>query len=97
MKDFELFVSTITIDALQQQAHPIRRQSVADAAQQILNDNQTDSELTSFTAIDGQTLPLTPLEQFLALRGTLRDDPAFDQAMDYLDQAWQSWTTPSSV
>ncbi len=48
-------------------------------------------------SIEGQTLRLTPLEEFLALRGALREDEAFDQAMTYLDRAWQTWTSPSSV
>ena len=30
------------------------------------------------TVVDGQTLRITPLEQFLALRGALKDDPEFD-------------------
>ncbi len=45
-------------------------------------------------SIEGQTLRLTPLEEFLALRGALREDEAFDQAMTYLDRAWQAWTSP---
>ena len=49
------------------------------------------------TSIEGHTLRFTPLEQFLALRGILREDEAFDQAMTYLDQAWQTWTSPPSV
>jgi len=49
------------------------------------------------TSIEGQTLRLTPLEQFLALRGALQEDEAFDQAMAYLDQAWQTWTLPPSA
>lgn len=49
------------------------------------------------TAIDGQTLRITPLEQFLALRGILENDSEFDAAIDYLDKAWQEWQTPDSV
>lgn len=38
-----------------------------------------------------------PLERFLALQGVLRDNEAFDQAMEELDQAWSAWTaTPSA-
>jgi antitoxin component of MazEF toxin-antitoxin module len=48
-------------------------------------------------SIEGQTLHLTPLDQFLALRGALREDDAFDEAMAYLDRAWQTWTQPTSV
>ncbi len=49
------------------------------------------------TIIEGQTLRLTPLDQFLALRGTLRDDDAFDAAIELINQGWQSWTIPDSV
>lgn len=49
------------------------------------------------TIIEGQTLRITPLDQFLALRGTLEDDPDFDTAIEFLNQAWQEWTKPSSV
>jgi len=37
------------------------------------------------------------LDQFLALRGALRDDEAFDAAMEFLEKAWQQWTTLESV
>lgn len=49
------------------------------------------------TIVEGQTLRLTPLDRFLTLRGTLREDKAFDEAIDYLNQAWQSWTLPNSA
>jgi antitoxin component of MazEF toxin-antitoxin module len=49
------------------------------------------------TIVEGQTLRVTSLDHFLALRGTLDDDEAFDSAIKFLDQAWQSWTTPNSV
>jgi len=49
------------------------------------------------TIIDGQTLRLARLDQFLALRGALREDKAFDEAIEFLDQAWQSWTMPNSA
>ncbi|MBD3324400.1 hypothetical protein GF339_07425 [candidate division KSB3 bacterium] len=48
-------------------------------------------------SIEGDRVRFTPLEQFLALRGILREDETFDQAMTYLDQAWQVWTAPPSV
>ncbi len=41
------------------------------------------------TVIDGQTLRITPLDQFLALRGALENDQAFDTAIEFLNQAWQ--------
>jgi hypothetical protein len=37
------------------------------------------------TMIEGQALRLAPLDDFLALRGVLRDDREFDAAMEYLD------------
>ncbi len=49
------------------------------------------------TVIEGQTLRLTPLEKFLSLRGILKDDQEFDDAITYLDQAWQEWTLPNTV
>lgn len=49
------------------------------------------------TVIEGQTLRITPLDQFLALRGALEDDQEFDTAIEYLNQAWQEWQTPNSV
>jgi antitoxin component of MazEF toxin-antitoxin module len=49
------------------------------------------------TIIEGQTIRLTPLDQFLSLRGTLREDDAFDTAIEFLNQGWKSWTTPDSV
>lgn len=45
--------------------------------------------------VDGQTLRLTRLDMFLALRGALADDEAFDRAIDFIDQAWNSWTIPN--
>ncbi len=49
------------------------------------------------TITEGQTLRLTPLDKFLALRGTLREDKSFDKAAEYLDQAWESWKIDESV
>ena len=49
------------------------------------------------TIIEEQTLRLTPLENFLALRRTLKDDQGFDAAVEYLNQAWQEWTLPYTV
>ncbi len=45
--------------------------------------------------VDGKTLRLARLDKFLALQGALADDDAFDKAIEYIDQAWQKWTTPS--
>ncbi|MEA3340566.1 MAG: AbrB/MazE/SpoVT family DNA-binding domain-containing protein [Chloroflexota bacterium] len=49
------------------------------------------------TVVEGQSLRLTPLDQFLALRGVLREDKSFDTAMEFLEGAWSSWTIPGSV
>jgi antitoxin component of MazEF toxin-antitoxin module len=47
--------------------------------------------------VEGKTLRLARLDKFLALEGALADDDAFDEAMDYLDRAWEKWTPPVSV
>jgi hypothetical protein len=47
--------------------------------------------------VDGQTLRITPLEQFLALRGALKDDPEFDAAIKQINQGWQEWQIPGSA
>jgi antitoxin component of MazEF toxin-antitoxin module len=49
------------------------------------------------TVVDGHTLHLTPLDRFLALRGALRDDEAFDAAIEFLDKAWQQWAALESA
>lgn len=47
--------------------------------------------------MDGQVLRLAPLDQFLALRGSLREDESFDEAMQLLNESWQSWTVATSA
>ena len=47
--------------------------------------------------VEGETLRLTRLDWFLALRGVLADDEEFDRAMEQIERAWQSWTTPASA
>lgn len=49
------------------------------------------------TIITGRTLRITPLDQFLALRGVLKNDQEFDGAIKFLNQAWQEWQPPNSV
>ena len=56
MKDFDLFVSTITLDALQQAEPRLQRQNLAEAAQRMLHEYQTNAELTSFTVLDGEPI-----------------------------------------
>lgn len=47
--------------------------------------------------VEGQSLRLARLDQFLALRGVFADDQDFDDAMNSLDHAWTQWTSPNSV
>ena len=47
--------------------------------------------------VNGETLRLARLDRFLKLRGMLADDDAFDRAMEWVDRAWQTWTTPVSA
>jgi len=49
------------------------------------------------TTVEIHTLRLTPLPQFLALRGVLSDEVAFEEAITYLEGAWQSWTMNESA
>jgi antitoxin component of MazEF toxin-antitoxin module len=49
------------------------------------------------TIVEGRTLRLTPLDQFLILRGALQEDKDFDAAIEFIDRAWQSWTTSNSA
>ena len=48
------------------------------------------------TIVEGRTLHLTPLDQFLALRGALREDESFDAAVELVDKAWSSGSMKSS-
>lgn len=47
--------------------------------------------------VEGENIRLARLDEFLALRGILAEDEDFDQAMEYLDQAWNAWTPPASA
>ena len=58
--------------------------------------NLTDGAAVKAT-VDGQTLNLSPIAQFLALRGILQDDDSFEEAINSLDAQWQSWTTDLSA
>ena len=49
------------------------------------------------TIVEGETLRLARLDKFLGLRGAFANDESFDRAMERIDQAWKSWTLPSSV
>ena len=48
-------------------------------------------------SVDGHNLRLTPLEEFLSLRGVFREDEAFDEAIEELNQGWKNWTMQPSV
>ena len=47
--------------------------------------------------VDGQTLNLSPIAKFLALRGILKDDDVFEEAINSLDEQWQTWTADLSA
>lgn len=47
--------------------------------------------------IDGQSLNISPIAEFLALRGVYSDDASFEQAIQSLDGQWESWTKELSV
>ena len=47
--------------------------------------------------VDGNTLRLERIDKLLKLRGVLANNPAFDQAMEYLERAWKAWTPPDFV
>jgi antitoxin component of MazEF toxin-antitoxin module len=47
--------------------------------------------------VDGHQLNLVRIEEFASLRGALAGDEGFDEALELLDRAWQSWKSPSSA
>ena len=47
--------------------------------------------------VEGQTLRIARLGDFLNLRGALADDEDFDQAIEELAQRWNAWTLPASA
>ncbi len=47
--------------------------------------------------VHGEALVFDRLEGFLALRGALTDDEAFDQAMELVDRKWRAWSAPASA
>lgn len=47
--------------------------------------------------LDGQTLRLAKLDSFLHLRGVFAEDSSFDEAMNLLEQSWQSWNSARSA
>jgi bifunctional DNA-binding transcriptional regulator/antitoxin component of YhaV-PrlF toxin-antitoxin module len=53
---------------------------------------QEGDEVKAF--VEGNTLRLQKLDDFLSLGGALANDAGFDEAMQYLEKAWQAWTPP---
>ncbi|HEY6333442.1 MAG TPA: AbrB/MazE/SpoVT family DNA-binding domain-containing protein [Blastocatellia bacterium] len=47
--------------------------------------------------VDGHKLGLVRIEEFASLRGALAGDDGFDEALELLDQACQSWKSPASA
>ena len=47
--------------------------------------------------VDGQTLSLSPVAEFLALRGVYSSDKQFEGAVDSIQQQWDTWTTDISA
>jgi antitoxin component of MazEF toxin-antitoxin module len=60
------------------------------------NLNLNDGEEVK-TVIEGKTLRLSSLNQFIALRGALSEDDEFDTAIEFLNKAWDSWKTQDSA
>lgn len=47
--------------------------------------------------LEGDTLRLSKIEDFLGLRGVLASDTEFDLALDILDKNWQAWKLSTSA
>jgi antitoxin component of MazEF toxin-antitoxin module len=47
--------------------------------------------------VEGDAIRVSRLDKFLALRGSLANDNAFDQSIEALDQEWQAWTSAASA
>jgi antitoxin component of MazEF toxin-antitoxin module len=41
--------------------------------------------------VDNGALRLKKLDAFLRLRGVMANNKGFDEAIEYLDKAWQAW------
>lgn len=54
IQDFDEFVSSVTIEALQRTPETPLDQELIDAAQLMLHEYQTNPELTQFTVLDGE-------------------------------------------
>jgi len=53
---------------------------------------QEGDEVKAF--VEGNMLRLQKLNDFLSLGGALANDEGFEEAMRYLEKAWQAWTPP---
>jgi len=47
--------------------------------------------------VQGDAIRVSRVDKFLALRGSLANDEAFDQSMQALEQEWQAWANPTSA
>jgi hypothetical protein len=56
IQDFDEFVSTLTIEALQRATETTFDQELVDAANLMLQEYQTNPELTQFTVLDGESI-----------------------------------------
>ncbi len=54
IKDFETFVSIITVEALQHKEPQTQHQQLTKAAQLMLKEYTNEPELTCFTTLDGE-------------------------------------------
>lgn len=53
IQNFDEFVSSLTVEALQRTNETTQNQELADAAKLMLHEYQTNPELTQFTVLDG--------------------------------------------
>jgi len=56
IKNFDTYVSNITIEALQHRDKQTRNRQLVEAAQIMLHEYENDDELTGFTVLDGEPI-----------------------------------------
>ena len=54
IQNFDEFVSSLTVEALQRTDEAAQYEELAEAANLMLHEYQTNPELTAFTALDGE-------------------------------------------
>ena len=54
IQNFDEFVSSLTVEALQRTNETAQHQELADAAKLMLHEYHTNPELTQFTVLDGE-------------------------------------------